>query len=252
MNLFSRLFRVARSYANSIVSSVEDPEKMLEQTVNEMQTDLIKMRQASAQVMASQKQIEVKYQQAQKTADDWYKRAQLAVEKGDDELAKEALKRRKSNQENADTMKAQLDQQRKAVDQLISNTKMLEGKLIEAKSKKDTLKARAKTAQTSRQIADMVQGLNTSNAVSAFERMEEKVMSLEAEAESTLQLGTSDSLESKFQALEGGDVEDELAALKKGTLGSGRRAAPQQLPEGRPIRDAIDFELEELRKKARE
>ena len=190
--------------------------------------------------------------------DDWYKRAQLAVEKGDDELAKEALKRRKSNQENADTMKAQLDQQRKAVDQLISNTKyalfanrrckviqmlwlgsawarywtrmcaqspcaashqnvapcrcaayercmrawvgrlsegrlparrMLEGKLIEAKSKKDTLKARAKTAQTSRQIADMVQGLNTSNAVSAFERMEEKVMSLEAEAESTLQVG---------------------------------------------------------------
>jgi len=55
--------------------------------------------------------------------DDWYRRAQLAVEKGDDELAKEALKRRKSNQENADTMKAQLDQQRKAVDQLISNTK---------------------------------------------------------------------------------------------------------------------------------
>ena len=52
----------------------------------------------------------------------------------------------------------------------------------------------------------------------------------------TTQLGTSDSLESKFQALEGGDVEDELAALKKGTLGSGRRAAPQQLPEGRPIR----------------
>lgn len=55
--------------------------------------------------------------------DDWYRRAQLAVEKGDDELAKEALKRRKSNQENADVMKAQLDQQRKAVEQLISNTK---------------------------------------------------------------------------------------------------------------------------------
>ncbi len=65
---------------------------------------------------------------------------------------------------------------------------MGEAKLIEAKSKKDTLKARAKTAQTSRQIADMVQGLNTSNAVTAFERMEEKVMSLEAEAESTLQV----------------------------------------------------------------
>jgi len=55
--------------------------------------------------------------------DEWFRRAQLAVEKGDDELAKEALKRRKSNQENADTMKTQLDQQRKAVDQLIQNTK---------------------------------------------------------------------------------------------------------------------------------
>ena len=66
--------------------------------------------------------------------------------------------------------------------------RMLESKMVEAKSKKDTLKARAKTAQTSRQIADMVQGLNTSNAVTAFERMEEKVMSLEAEADATLQV----------------------------------------------------------------
>jgi len=71
---------------------------------------------------------------------------------------------------------------------VLFSCRMLESKLVEAKSKKDTLKARAKTAQTSRQIADMVQGLNSSNAVTAFERMEEKVMSLEAEAESTLQV----------------------------------------------------------------
>lgn len=65
---------------------------------------------------------------------------------------------------------------------------MLEQKLTEAKSKKDTLKARAKSAQTSRQINDMIQGLNTSNAMTAFERMEEKVMSLEAESDATLQV----------------------------------------------------------------
>ena len=68
---------------------------------------------------------------------------------------------------------------------------MLEQKLTEAKSKKDTLKARAKSAQTSRQINDMIQGLNTSNAMTAFERMEEKVMSLEAESDATLQVGLS-------------------------------------------------------------
>ena len=65
---------------------------------------------------------------------------------------------------------------------------MLESKLTEAKSKKDTLKARAKSAQTSRQINDMIQGLNTSNAMTAFDRMEEKVMSLEAESDATLQV----------------------------------------------------------------
>lgn len=65
---------------------------------------------------------------------------------------------------------------------------MLEQKLAEAKSKKDTLKARAKSAAASKQITEMIQGLNTSNALTAFEKMEEKVMSLEAESESTLQV----------------------------------------------------------------
>ena len=69
--------------------------------------------------------------------------------------------------------------------------RMLDQKLSEAKSKKDTLKARAKSAETSKQIQDMVQGLNTSNAMAAFDRMEEKVMALEAESEATLQVNTS-------------------------------------------------------------
>ena len=98
-NLFSRFTRVVSSYANALITAAEDPEKILDQTVNEMNSDLIKMRQATAQVMASQKQLENKYNAAQKTADDWYKRAQLAIEKGDDDLAREALTRRKSYQE---------------------------------------------------------------------------------------------------------------------------------------------------------
>ena len=87
-NLFNRLGRVIGSYANSLVSAAEDPEKILDQTVVEMQEDLVKMRQASAQVIASQKQLENKYKQAQATADDWYRRAELAMSKGDEELAK--------------------------------------------------------------------------------------------------------------------------------------------------------------------
>lgn len=71
-----------RSYADSIVSSAEDPEKLLDQTVREMQEDLIKMKQTSATVIASQKSMEAKYAQASKTANEWYSRAQLALEKG--------------------------------------------------------------------------------------------------------------------------------------------------------------------------
>lgn len=254
-NLFGRVTRVFRSYANALVSKAEDPEKILEQAVNDMQGDLIKMRQASAQVMASQKQLEVKYNQAQSTADEWYRRAELALNKGDEELAREALKRRKAYSDNAKQMKAQVDQQRKATDSLIANTRMLEQKLAEAKSKKDTLKARAKSANASKQITEMIQGLNTSNALTAFEKMEEKVMALESESEATLQLAAPDSLEQQFKNLEGDDIDDDLAKLKRGTLGNG--APKAQLPEGRPYqevfkKDAIDQELDELRRRARE
>ncbi|CAK9148791.1 unnamed protein product, partial [Ilex paraguariensis] len=96
MNLFDRFSRVIKSYANAIISSFEDPEKILEQTVLEMNDDLIKMRQATAQVLASQKQLENKYKAAQQASEDWYHRAQLALGKGDEDLAREALKRRKS------------------------------------------------------------------------------------------------------------------------------------------------------------
>jgi phage shock protein A len=149
-------------------------------------------------------------------------------------------------------MKAQLDAQRGAVGQLIDNTKVLETKLVEAKSKKDTLKARARSAATSKQVAEMVQGLDTSNAVVAFERMEEKVMALEAESEATLALAAPDETEKRFKALEGGSgIDGELAELKAKALGGGRSGPPPSLPAGR-VPDSIDFELEELRRKAAE
>ncbi|KAK9834101.1 hypothetical protein WJX84_001981 [Apatococcus fuscideae] len=107
------------------------------------------MRQASAQVLASQKQMQAKYDQAKEAGDQWYRRAQMAVEKGQDELAREALTRKKAYEDNARSMKAQLDAQTKASDQLKANMTMLDQKLGEAKGKKDTLKARAKSAQTS-------------------------------------------------------------------------------------------------------
>ena len=228
---------------------------MLEQTVNEMQEDLIKMRQASAQVMASQKQLENKYKQAAATADDWYRRAQLALGKGDEELAREALKRRASYQSSADGMAAQVAAQKDAVEKLIASTRLLESKMAEARSKKDTLKARAASAKTSKRVNEMVGSLSTSSALSAFERMEEKVMALESEADAVAALAAPDAVSDAFLALEGGGgVEDELAAMKRGMLGAGGSSAGAggQLPAGRKVSDAIESELEALRQKAKE
>ena len=225
---------------------------MLEQTVNEMQEDLIKMRQASAQVMASQKQLENKYKQAQATADDWYRRAQLALQKGDEELAREALKRRQSYQSNADSMAAQVAQQKDAVDKLIASTRLLESKMAEARSKKDTLKARAASAKTSKRVNEMVGSLSTSSALSAFERMEEKVLAMESEADAVAQLAAPDAVSDRFLALESGGVEDELAALKRNLLGAPAPAAGKELPAGRAVSDAIESELEALRKMAKD
>jgi len=247
-NLFDRVGRVAKSYANSLINAAEDPEKMLDQTVSEMQDDLIKMRQASAQVLASQKQLEAKTKQAQTTSDEWYRRAQLALQKGDEDLAREALKRRKGFQETADSLGTQLASQKEVTEKLIANTRMLESKITEAKSKKDQLKARAQSAKTQKQVQEMVGGLSNSSALAAFDRMEEKVMKLESESEATSMLVGGDSLDLEFAALEAGSVDDELASMKKRITGD----VNQKVGEVNKKMSAIDLEMEELRRKAKE
>ncbi|KOR38065.1 MULTISPECIES: PspA/IM30 family protein [Planktothricoides] len=219
MGLFERIMRVIRSQINSLVSKAEDPEKILEQAVMDMQTDLIQVRQAVAQAIATQKRTERQYEQAKSTADEWYKRAQLALQKGDEHLAKEALTRRQSYQQTANSLKGQIDSQQEIVAQLKNNMRGLESKIAEAKTKKDLYIARARSAQASEKLSEMLGSLNTSSAMSAFERMEEKVMQLEARSEAIASLG-SDDLEKQFSALESNNIDNELAAMKQQMLES--------------------------------
>ncbi|KAK1271968.1 hypothetical protein QJS04_geneDACA014198 [Acorus gramineus] len=254
MNLFDRFARLIKSYANALLSTVEDPEKILEQAVLEMNDDLTKMRQATAQVLASQKRMENKYKAAQQASEEWYNRAQLALQKGEEDLAREALKRRKSYADNASSLKSQLDQQKSVVDNLVSNSRLLESKIQEARSKKDTLKARAQSAKTATKVSEMLGNVNTSSALSAFEKMEDKVMTMESQAEALNQL-TSDDLEGKFALLEGSSVDDDLAKMKRELSGSSLKG---ELPAGRTavntaFRDMdVENELNELRRRSRE
>ncbi|MCS6814964.1 MAG: PspA/IM30 family protein [Cyanobacteria bacterium] len=250
MGLFDRISRVVRANVNDLVSKAEDPEKVLEQAVIDMTEDLVQLRQAVAKAIASQKRTEQQYTQAQSEANTWHQRAQLALQKGDENLAREALSRKKTQTDVAATMKAQLDQQTAQVETLRRSLMALEGKISEAKAKKNMLKARAQAAKAQEQLQSSIGSLtNTSSAMAAFERMEEKVLELEARSQGIAELGGID-LESQFARLESGsNVDDELAAMKAQLAGSapaGSLPAASQ-PSAAPQDAIVDAELEALK-----
>ncbi|MDY7023644.1 MAG: PspA/IM30 family protein [Cyanobacteriota bacterium] len=253
MGLFDRISRVVRSNLNDIVSKAEDPEKILEQTIVDMGEDLVQLRQAVAQAIASQKRSQQQYNQYQSQANQWLSRAQLALQKGDEGLAREALQRKKGYEEQANTIQMTLEQQTAQVDTLKRNLIQLESKISEAKTKKNMLKARAQAAKANEQLQGMIGGINTSGGMAAFERMEEKVLQMEAKSQAAGELAGAD-LESQFRALEAGSgVDDELEAMKaqmqlgpaqnQGQLPAGESSAPQTEAQ----KSEVDSELEELR-----
>jgi phage shock protein A len=246
MGLFDRIGRVVRANLNDVVSKAEDPEKILEQSIMDMGEDLVQLRQAVAQSIATQKRSEQQYNQAQSQANQWQQRAQLALQKGDENLAREALVRKKTHAETAATIKAQLDSQSGQVDTLKRNLIQLESKISEAKTKKNMLKARLQSAKAQERLQSTIGSLNTNSSMAAFDRMEEKVLEIEARSQAAGELAGAD-LESQFAKLEaGGDVDDELMALKAQLTG-GSVSQPQLGASKSQPNEVVDAELEELR-----
>ncbi|AVH71896.1 PspA/IM30 family protein [Nostoc sp. 'Lobaria pulmonaria (5183) cyanobiont'] len=253
MGLFDRIKRVVSSNLNDLVNKAEDPEKMLEQAILEMQEDLVQLRQGVAQTIAAQKRSEKQYNDAQNEINKWQRNAQLALQKGDENLARQALERKKTYTDTSTALKASLDTQSTQVDTLKRNLIQLESKISEAKTKKEMLRARITTAKAQEQLQGMVRGMNTSSAMSAFERMEEKVLMQESRAQALGELAGAD-LETQFAQLEGGsDVDDELAALKAqmlppATPQSQPQLPPQQQTTAPKSNEVVDAELDSLRK----
>ena len=219
MGFLDRFSRLVRSNVNSLVNGAEDPEKVLQQSVMNMQSDLISMRQAVAQAIATQKRTERQSMQAERMAEEWYARAQMALQKGDDNTAREALTRRQSYIQTAQTLTAQIAQQKSVVGQLKQNMATLESKIADARTKKDMYIARARAAQSSVRLNDMISG--TGGAVGAFDKMESRVLDLEAQAEVSKELSGS-SIEDRFVRLEQqGNVEAQLAEMKSKMIEGG-------------------------------
>ncbi len=229
MGLMERIGRLFRSNVNSWTAAREDPEKILEQTVYEMQENLVRMRQGVAQAIATQKRTERQAAQAESTASEWYRRAQMALQQGNEALAREALTKRKAYQQSATALLEQIGQQKTLVAKLKTDMQSLEFKISEAKTKKDMFIARARSAEASVRIQEMLGETGNTSSLSAFEKMEDKLLELEAKQEAIAVSGT-DELENQFASLaEGDDVDAELSAMKAQFPGSTQKN--QQLPE---------------------
>jgi len=214
MGLLDRLSRLLRANLNAFVSDAEDPIKILDQSVADMQEDLVKLRQAVAISIASQKRLENQSDQAKEQIKNWFSKAELALKKGEEDLAREALSRKKTFQETFESLSTQFQAQNGQVEKLKKSLLLLEKKINEARIKKDMLKARAQAAKAQQQIQSAVGDLDSKSAMAAFERMEDKVEALEASGQAALELAGED-LESKFAALEGSDeIENELEILR--------------------------------------
>ena len=225
MSLLERVSSLVRANVNDMLDKAEDPEKMIKQYLIDMHNQLIQVKTQVAAAMADEQKLYQRYMDAQNQANDWQHKAELAVQKGDDDLAKQALQRRNSFQETADGFKAQYDEQKKEVDVLKGSLSQLEGKIQEAETKKDLLIARAHVADTQNMVHATTDRLNDGSAFDGFERMEDKVRQKEAMASASAEL-EKDPLEDKFAALEkNDDLDRQLAELKAKSSGGGGAAA---------------------------
>ena len=223
MSVFSRMSTIFKANVNEALTKAEDPEKVLNQVIIEMNEQLVDTKQKVAAAIADEKRLQRQYQETAEQAKGWEEKATIAVEKERDDLAREALARRNEAQQLADEYKIQWDKQRQAVDQLKEHLRALELKIGEAGRKKNLLIARQKRATAQKQIHETMAGMKDSGAFDTFDRMEQKVGDMEARADAAAEMADfeSDPLEDEFAALETkGNVEDDLAALKA-KLGNG-------------------------------
>jgi phage shock protein A len=219
MGIFSRLAQLIKSNLNDLISRSEDPEKMLNQVVLDMNNQLVEAKKQVASSIADEKRLAKQFDQEAANAQEWERKAMLALRAGNEPLAKEALARKREYDELTATLKDQWTKQKAAVDQLKKALRLLNDKIEEAKRKRNVLIARKKRAEAQRAIQETMSGLRDQSAFETFDRMSQKIDQLEAEAEAESDLAeeySGDTLSSQFQQLERSHTgEDDLVALKR-------------------------------------
>jgi phage shock protein A len=258
VSIFKRISDMVRSNVNDALDKAEDPRKILEQTILDMEGEHKKARQKLLDSMTLVKQTEKQAQTLRTQANDWEQKAMAALKAGNEELARKALQEKQSSETMATEAETGVAQQKQSTEDLKAQIKNLEEKIEDAKRKKDELIQRLNAAEMQKKQAAIVSGttpnaVNDSSAFDTFNRMVDKIENTEAEAEARKELlGTKgpefDQELSKITKQQSAD--DALAALKAKMTGgpaTATPAAPAATPD--PKAAAIDGELEALKKK---
>jgi len=254
MGLLDRLSQLLRSNINDLISRAEDPEKMLNQILVDMRSQLAKAKQQVAGAIADEKRLRDQADQEFKLAKDWEDKAMLAVKENRDDLAKQALVRQSEHASHGQQLLATWETHRNETEKLKASLRDLNDKIEEAKRKKNLLIARQRRAQAQQRIHETMSSMSEKSAFEAFARMEERIENNERQLKASVEIEeefTGDRLQQDFKVLEkgasGAQVDDRLLELKQkmGVLPAGSGGSRGQIGSGKRDAETVNAEIED-------
>src|SRR6476620_8657452 len=204
MAVLERVATLVRANLNDLIDRAEDPEKMIKQVILDMENQLLQVKTQVAIAMADQHLLQKKQTEHQDKASEWMRKAELAVDKGQDDLARTALERYQSFTKMADGFTSQVTDQKQQVDALRRALEQLEQKLVEARQKSDVLIAQHRRARALECASDAQLVMTGTGPAAGFDRMQRKVMHSEAVSQAKSEL-VADDMDRRFEQLEKDD-----------------------------------------------
>ena len=254
MGLFDRLATVIKSNINDLISSAENPEKMLNQIIIDMRDQLVKAKQQVAAAIADEKRLRDQADAEFKLSQDWEQKAMLAIKESRDDLAKQALVRQTEHFTHAQQLDTTWQTHQAETEKLKVSLRDLSDKIEEAKRKKNLLLARQRRAQAQKRIAETMSAMSEKSAFEAFARMEEKITQNERMIKAHTEIDeefTGDRLQRDFKQLEKSagtaSADAQLLALKQkmGLLPPGTPSEQRKLGSGSEAEE-VHAEVEEV------
>ena len=213
MGIFSRFTDIINSNINSILDKAEDPEKMVRLIIQEMEETLVEVRTQSAKLIADKKELDRRIGRLRQESDDWESKAEIALSKGREDLARAALKEKTGAEEAAEAIEVDLDVIDHNLDKLSGDIAQLQQKLVDAKTRQKAIIVRGRTAQTRMGVKRQIHDVDIDEAMGRFDRYERKIDDLEGEIEA-YDLGQQ-TLSDEISDLEDDEkVDEELQRLK--------------------------------------